>query len=167
MPDPHHGWQPAGRLNREMAKLKSFKQYLESGMARRGTRDIDLAKASIAHAARRLKYASSQELNGETAPFLFEDLCEVMRECVTGLMTADGYSSHYQEASVAFLEEHYRDYLGETMIRAYGQFTGVRNDIIYRDIIVRVEQTAEAMDIAREFMRVVRDIVDAKSKIPA
>ena len=145
--------------------MNPSKHSRESEETRLKTRDLNSAKATITHAADKLEYVKSQELIPATASFLFEEVYEVMKECVRGLMAVDGHTPHTDEEIVAFLEDHYLSYYGELLIRSFEQYTGIKNDIVSRGVSASVDQVTGAIEIAEEFLRVTQDIFEAKRAI--
>ena len=121
--------------------MKPFKYYVEAGMVRQGFKDKNTAKTIIARAAKRLEYIRSQEINQDTAPFIFEDVYEVMRECLHGLMIAEGYKPFSHEATVAFVNDNYMDFFGEKSVKGFDRYRIIRNDIMYRANSASMEET--------------------------
>jgi len=145
--------------------MNPSKHSRESDATRIMARDLNSARTMIIHAADKLAYVKSQQLNPATAPFLFEEIYEVMKECARGLMAADGRAPHSEEDIVTFLEEHYLGYYGELLIRSFEQYTGIKNDIVTRGVSASVDQVIGAIEIAEEFLRVTQDILEAKRAI--
>lgn len=84
----------------------------------------------IGRASKRLEYVRSQLINEDNSPFLFEDIYEVMRECIHCLMAANGYKPYSHEATVAFLEEYYKSYFGEKLVEAFNRYRIIRNNML-------------------------------------
>ena len=145
--------------------MNPSKHSRESEANRPIARDLNSAKATITHAADKLAYVKSLDLIPATASFLFEEAYEVMKECIKGLMVADGHTPHSEEEIVTFLDDHYLGYYGELLIRSFEQFTGINNDIVTRGVSASVDQVMGAIEIAEEFVRVTWDLFDAKRAI--
>ena len=126
---------------------------------RQGSKDPGEAKAMLARASKRLEYVKSQSINEDNVSFLFEDLYETMRECVHGLMAANGYKPYSHEATVAFLEEYYKSYFGERLVEAFNRYRIIRNNIMYRANSVSKEDAVKALDIAEIFVRKTAELV--------
>jgi len=139
--------------------LKPFKFYIESGLVRAGSKDPGESKAMIMRASKRLEYVKSQSITEDNASFLFEDIYEVMRECVHGLMAANGYKPYSHEATVAFLDEHYKSYFGEKLVEAFNRYRIIRNNIMYRANFVSKYEAIKALDIAENFVRKTTDLL--------
>ena len=130
-----------------------MKFYIESGLVRQGSKDPGESKAMIARASKRLEYVRSQPITEDNASFLFEDIYEIMRECVHGLMAANGYKPYSHEATVAFLDEHYRSYFGEKLVEAFNRYRIIRNNIMYRANFVSKDEAIKALDVAENFVK--------------
>jgi uncharacterized protein (UPF0332 family) len=133
--------------------LKPLKFYIESGLVRQGSKDPGESKAMIARASKRLEYVRLQPITEDNALFLFEDIYEIMRECVHGLMAANGYKPYSHEATVAFLDEHYRSYFGEKLVEAFNRYRIIRNNIMYRANFVSKDEAIKALDVAENFVK--------------
>ena len=126
---------------------------------RQGSKDPGESKAMIARASKRLEYVKSQSITEDNASFLFEDIYEIMRECVHGLMAANGYKPYSHEATVAFLDEHYKSYFGEKLVEAFNRYRIIRNNIMYRANFVSKYEAIKALDIAENFVRKTTDLL--------
>ena len=126
---------------------------------RAGSKDPGESKAMIMRASKRLEYVKSQSITEDNAPFLFEDIYEIMRECVHGLMAANGYKPYSHEATVAFLDEHYKSYFGEKLVEAFNRYRIIRNNIMYRANFVSKYEAIKALDIAENFVRKTTDLL--------
>lgn len=144
--------------------MKPFKYYLDTGLARRGSKDIGTARSMINRASRRLQFARSQNVGQDNASFVFEEIYEAMRECAHGMMAADGYKpDNSHEAIVSFIDEFYRNDFGEKLIRTLDRYRIMRNDSIYRLDNVSEEETIKALVIADQFLKVTRELLNLRS----
>lgn len=139
--------------------MKPLKFYIESGLVRQGSKDPGESKAMIVRASKRLEYVKSQSITEGNASFLFEDIYEIMRECVHGLMAANGYKPYSHEATVAFLDECHKPYFGEKLIEAFNRYRIIRNNIMYRANFVSKEEATKALDVAENFVRKTTDLL--------
>ncbi len=139
--------------------MKPLKFYIESGLVRQGSKDPGESKAMIARASKRLEYVRSQPITEDNASFLFEDIYEIMRECVHGLMAANGYKPYSHEATVAFLDEHHRSYFGEKLVEAFNRYRIIRNNIMYRANFVSKDEAIKALDVAENFVKKTADLL--------
>ncbi|CAJ37574.1 hypothetical protein [Methanocella arvoryzae] len=145
--------------------MKPFEDYVKEGIVSKEARSINRARELINNARVKLDLVAVQELSPETAPFRFMGAYEVMNDCISSLMALDGYATESHGARVSYIEDKYQGYYGTKLVRSLAQYTGFRNDIVNRAISVNVDQAAEAIRVAREFLRVTRDIVSAKLTI--
>ncbi len=113
----------------------------------------------LARASKRLEYVKSQSIDEDNVSFLFEDIYEIMRECVHGLMSANGYKPYSHEATVAFLEEYYKSYFGERLVGAFNRYRIIRNNIMYRANSVSKEDAVKALEIAEIFVRKTAELI--------
>ena len=139
--------------------MKPLKFYIESGLVRQGSKDPGESKSMIARASKRLEYVRSQPITEDNASFLFEDIYEIMRECVHGLMAANGYKPYSHEATVAFLDEHYRSYFEEKLVEAFNRYRIIRNNIMYRANFVSKDEAIKALDVAENFVKKTADLL--------
>jgi len=139
--------------------LKPFKFYIESGLVRQGSKDPGESKAMIGRASKRLEYVRTQSITEDNSSFLFEDIYEIMRECIHCLMAANGYKPYSHEATVAFLEEYYKSYFGEKLVEAFNRYRIIRNNIMYRANSINKEETIKALDVAEIFVRKTTELI--------
>jgi len=139
--------------------LKQLKFYIESGLVRQGSKDPGESKAMVGRATKRLEYVKSQTFTEENASFIFEDIYEIMRECVQGLMASNGYKPYSHEATVAFLYEYYKPYFGEKLVESFNRYRIIRNNIVYRANSITKEEAVKALDIAENFVRKTEEIL--------
>ena len=71
--------------------IERFQYYLDERLARKVKVDKEEAKSLMNRAVLRLDYVKSQEINEDTAPFIFEDIYETLREASQSLMSLKGY----------------------------------------------------------------------------
>ncbi|WP_424359656.1 hypothetical protein [Methanocella sp. MCL-LM] len=144
--------------------MKPFQYYVEMEMVRQGSKDRNTAKNILARATKRLGFIRSQEINQDTAPFIFEDAYEVMRECVHALMITEGYKPFSHEANVAYLNDEQKEHFEEKFVRAFDRYRIIRNDITYRANSTSMEETTKALEIAGKFVQLTQNIFDNNLK---
>ncbi|CAJ37579.1 HEPN domain-containing protein [Methanocella arvoryzae] len=144
--------------------MKPFQYYVDMEMVRQGSKDRNTANNILTRATKRLGFIRLQEINQDTAPFIFEDAYEVMRECVHALMITEGYKPFSHEATVAYLNDKRKEYFEEKLVRAFDRYRVIRNDIMYRANSTSMEETIKALEIADEFVRITRELLD-KNKL--
>jgi uncharacterized protein (UPF0332 family) len=129
-------------------------------MVKRSAQDLNTAKSILARAAKRLEFAETQQIDIDNAPFIFEDVYEVMRECVLALMIARGFKPYSHEATVAFLNDYYLTEFGEKKVRAFDRYRIMRNDIMYRASSTNVDETKKSMGVAVDFVSITRQLFE-------
>jgi hypothetical protein len=87
--------------------IERFQYYLDAKLVRRETVDKGEANSLMKKAVYRLAYVKAQEINEDTASFIFEDIYESLREASQSLMSLKGYKPYSHEALISFLKEFY------------------------------------------------------------
>ena len=105
-----------------------FQYYLDSDLARKCSKDPVTAKTIFTRATKRLEYVKPQEINQDNASFIFEDIYEVIRECVQALMMKDGFKPYSHEATIAFAIDRYREKFGDKLINTFDRYRVIRNE---------------------------------------
>ena len=80
--------------------IERFQYYLKERFAKKVEVDREEAKSLLKKTLLRFEYIKKQEINGETSPFIFEDICETMREAAQSLMSLKGYKPYSHEALI-------------------------------------------------------------------
>jgi len=97
-----------------------------------------------------LDYIKKQEINGETSPFIFEDIYETLREAAQSLMSLKGYKPYSHEALISFLKEFYK--FPEHEISAFDRYRILRNKTVYSATNVSPEVCKEALSFLEAFL---------------
>ncbi len=132
--------------------MHPFKFYVESSLVKKCSPDPGEAKAMMSRSIKRLEYITAQKIDENNASFLFEDIYEAMRESIHGIMVKRGYNPYSHEATVAFLEEFYRNFFGEKLVADFNRYRIMRNNIMYRASYVNEEETKKALISAEKFV---------------
>ena len=132
--------------------MHPFTFYVESSLVKKCSSDPGEAKAMMSRAIKRLEYINTQKIDENNASFLFEDIYEAMRESTHSLMVKSGYKPYSHEATVAFLEEFYRNFFGEKLVADFNRYRIMRNNIMYRASYVNEEETKKALLSAEKFV---------------
>ena len=74
--------------------IERFQYYLDSNLVRKQKADKEEAKSLMKKAVHRLSYVKKQEINQDTASFIFEDVYEALREASQSLMSMKGYKPY-------------------------------------------------------------------------
>jgi len=143
--------------------MPSFDYFLQLNLARKMTKDPAAAKSMLERTSKRLEYVRPQAIDQDSAPFIFEQIYEVIRECGHCLMAADGYKpNNSHEAIIAFLSDNYKDAFGEKLLNDFNRFRVMRKDSMYNGESVSLAVTSKALTIAGDFVRVISDIMKIK-----
>lgn len=126
--------------------IESFQFYTDNEMVRKTAPNKENAAALMARAYARLEYVRNQRIGEDTAPFLFEDIYEVLREASQALMELKGYKPYSHEAQIAFL----RDFHGfpDYLISAFDRLRILRNKCMYGAAHISAETCKEALGFA-------------------
>jgi uncharacterized protein (UPF0332 family) len=142
-----------------MQNIMPFQHYLDMDLAKQCSKDPVTAKTIFTRATKRLEYVKSQEVDQDDAPFIFEDIYEVIRECAQSLMTRDGFKPYSHEAIIAFTIDRYREKFGDKLINTFDRYRVIRNNSMYRANIVSEEEASKALSIANDFVNITKDIL--------
>lgn len=108
-----------------------FQYYLDNNLARKERPDRGEAESLMRKAEGRLEFAiKSRKIDEQTAPYIFEDIYECMREASQSLMSLRGYKPYSHEALISFLREFFS--FPESDISAFDRYRILRNRAVYR-----------------------------------
>ncbi|MGD0995594.1 MAG: hypothetical protein ABR909_08740 [Candidatus Bathyarchaeia archaeon] len=130
--------------------IERFQYYLDAKLVRKEKVDKEEAKSLMKKAVYRLNYVKKQEINEDTASFIFEDVYESLREASQSLMSLKGYKPYSHEALISFLKEFYNFSASE--ISTFDRFRALRNKTVYCAVFVSVEVCQEALDFLEDFL---------------
>lgn len=142
-----------------MQNIMPFQQYLDMDLVKQCSRDPGTAKAIFTRATKRLEYVKAQTIDQDNASFIFEDIYEVMRECIHSLMIRDGYKPYSHEAVVAFVNDRYQREFGDKLINRFDRYRIIRNSSMYRANFVSEEEASKAGGAADDFVRITKGIL--------
>ncbi len=142
-----------------MQNIMPFKYYLDSDLARQCSKDPAASKAIFSRAMRRLEFVKAQKVDQDNASFVFEDIYEVIRECIQAVMVRDGFKPYSHEAVVAFVNDRYRGEYGDKLINRFDRYRIIRNDSMYRAVVIGEEETVKAANIAGDFVKITRAVI--------
>jgi len=136
-----------------------FQHYLDSDLARQCSKDPGATNAIFTRATKRLEYVKAQRIDQDNAPFIFEDIYEVMRECIQSLMIRDGYKPYSHEAVVTFVNDRYQREYGDKLINRFDRYRVIRNNSMYRANFISEEEATKAINVADDFVNIPKEIV--------
>jgi hypothetical protein len=126
--------------------IESFQFYINAGMVKKGSPNIENAAALMKKGMSRLAYIREQKIGPETAPFVFEDIYESVREGCQALMELKGYKPYSHEAHIAFLKEFYK--FPPHFLSMFDRFRILRNKAVYGAAHISPETCREALGFA-------------------
>jgi uncharacterized protein (UPF0332 family) len=130
--------------------IQKFQYYLDEHLARKAAVDCEEAKSLMNKATLRLEYIKKQEINEDTASFIFEDIYETLREAGQSLMSLKGYKPYSHEALISFLKEFYQ--FPEHEISSFDRYRILRNKTVYSAANVSPEVCKEALKFSETFL---------------
>ncbi len=143
--------------------IENFEFYLNNGMVKKSSPNEESANAIMEKATARLKYVREQNITKETAPFVFENIYETLRESCQALMELKGYKPYSHEAHVAFLNEYYN--FPTQFIETFNRFRILRNKLVYGAAQISPESCKDALGFAVSFLPKVKQSFDADKKL--
>ena len=130
--------------------IERFEHYLNEGLVRKVKKDREEAKSLMNRATLRLDYVKRQEISEDTAPFIFEDIYETLREAAQSLMSLKGYKPFSHEALISFLKQFYNFPEHETS--AFNRYRILRNKTVYCAAHVSTQVCKESLEFAEAFL---------------
>lgn len=83
--------------------IENFQHYVENGLVKKTALNKDNAAALMARSYARLGYVKSQRIGKDTAPFIFEDVYEVLRAGIPGAYGAEGLQAVFARSADSVL----------------------------------------------------------------
>ncbi|MFH0837261.1 MAG: hypothetical protein V1870_03980 [Candidatus Aenigmatarchaeota archaeon] len=124
--------------------IREFKYYLEENLVKKGNSDRNEAESLMKKADGRLDFSiKTRKIDENTAPYIFEDIYECLREAAQSLMALDGYKLYSHEALLSFLKEFFRFTTHD--IVTFNRYRILRNNAVYRGEKISQETCKEAL----------------------
>lgn len=121
---------------------------MEKGIARKRSKDIELAKSLRMAAKDRIEeYAEKQEITEKNARFVFEEYYEATLELIHSLLAASGYKVGNHECAIEFLRLYPE--LSESEIELLHRMRRIRNSIKYYGLLMHREEVEELINRAK------------------
>ncbi|MBN2052442.1 hypothetical protein JW756_02980 [Candidatus Woesearchaeota archaeon] len=131
--------------------IQEFKYYLENQLAKKSSPDKGEAEALMSKATGRLEFSiRARKINNNTAPYIFEDVYECLREAGQALMSIKGYKPYSHEALISFLEEFFS--FSESEISTLNRYRVLRNKTVYQGERISAETALEALRFLQGFL---------------
>jgi len=142
-----------------MQNVMPFQHYLDSDLAKQCSKDPGTARTIFLRASKRLEYVKTQVIDQDNASFIFEDIYEVMRECIQSLMINDGFKPYSHEAVVAFVNDHYQREYSDRLINRFDRYRVIRNNSMYRAGFISEDEALKALIVADDFVKITKDLL--------
>ncbi|MAH03161.1 hypothetical protein CMI39_00020 [Candidatus Pacearchaeota archaeon] len=131
--------------------IKEFQYYINNNLVRKGSPDKIEAEALIKKAEGRIKFSiKTREINENTAPYIFEDIYECLREASQSLMSLKGYKPYSHEVIISFFKKFCN--FEEQDVDTFNRYRILRNKTIYRGERVSSEKCKEALNFLVIFL---------------
>jgi uncharacterized protein (UPF0332 family) len=140
-----------------MQNIMPFQYYLDSDLAKKCSNDPGTARTIFLRATKRQEYVKTQIIDQDNASFIFEDIYEVMRECIQSLMIRDGFKPYSHEAVVAFVNDRYQKEFGDNLINRFDRYRVIRNNSMYRAGFISEEEASKALRVADDFVKITKE----------
>ena len=142
--------------------IEDFQFYLNNGMVKKGSPNRESAIALMEKAQSRLAYVREQKINKATAPFVFEDIYEAVRDSCQALMELKGYKPYSHEAHIAFLKEFYN--FPQHLLTTFDRLRVLRNKSVYGAAKVSPETCKEAFGFAVSVLPQFKKLFDKETR---
>jgi len=131
--------------------IMEFQYYLDNNLARKASPDKNEAQALMGKAEGRLKFfINAKEINENTAPYIFENIYECLREAAQALMSIKGYKPYSHEALISFLKESFK--FIEQDIVTFDRYRILRNKTVYQGEKINAITCKEALQFLNRFI---------------
>ncbi len=131
----------------------SFDAYLKLGKVKKKSADPEEASSLMQKARNRLRYVEAQELDDDSAPFIFENAYLSAREAAQSLLSLAGFKPYSHEATIAFIKEHHSNILDEADAAEFDRLRQLRADSEYRAVNISVDEARECVAFAKSFTK--------------
>ncbi|MEW6329163.1 MAG: hypothetical protein AB1468_03540 [Candidatus Micrarchaeota archaeon] len=142
--------------------IEQFQFYIENGLVKKTAPNKESAVALMNRAYARLGYVREQNITKATAPFIFEDIYETLREASQALMELKGYKPYSHEAQISFLREFYK--FPEHLISTFDRLRVLRNKCLYGAAHISPETCRGALGFAVSFLPELKRNFDGELK---
>jgi len=119
-----------------------FIDFLEQGLARKTTKDENLAKALFTTAKNDLIFLNKLQIDEFSARKIMTDYYDVLRSILEAIAALDGYKIYQHEAFTHYLKEKDE----ESISIKFERFRKIRNRINYYGQIISVEETKDNVE---------------------
>jgi len=142
--------------------IKKFQYYLDENLVKKKPSNKEEAKSLINKSMKRLEYLKSQQINELTAPFIFENIYEAMREASQALMSLRGYKPYSHEALISFLKEHYQ--FSRYFLSSFDRYRILRNKSVYNAAKISTITCKDALGFLNKYLPRIKKEFDKEIK---
>ncbi len=142
--------------------INSFENYLKLGKAKRKTPDAEEAKALFKQSEERMEYTKAKDINKTSAKFILQDSYEAVREAAQSLMSIKGFKPYSHEATISFIKQFYSQTFNEEEIYSFDRFRKLRNDSVYKAILVEEGDAKSSILFAKKFILKIQPLLKTK-----
>lgn len=142
--------------------IEKFQFYVDAALVKRTSPNKEQASALMQKAHERLSYVREQKITKSSAPFVFEDIYESLREASQALMELRGYKPYSHEAQISFLREFCK--FPEHIISTFDRFRILRNKSMYGAGSISPETCGEALAFAASLLPELKKALERESK---
>ncbi|MBI3034163.1 hypothetical protein HYY72_03305 [Candidatus Woesearchaeota archaeon] len=138
--------------------MNTFEYFMEKGDVKKVSKDFALARSLIESADMRIRFVSKENVNGESATIIYEQVYDALRELLDSILALEGYKSYSHVASIIYLRKYQEFTPAE--INKLDEARRKRNNSKYYGEQTIPEETKELL----AFYLVVRPKLDKKIK---
>jgi len=116
-----------------------LKDFIETGLVRKASKDVSLAKSLINTAENDLKFLKSLKIDNNSARKIMSNYYDILRSILEAVSILNEYKIYSHEAFTYFLKEK-----GEYLIaEKFDRFRRIRNSINYYGKTISIEEVKE------------------------
>lgn len=142
-----------------------WKECIASGMVRRRTKDLELARSLLNTAKDRIEaYAKEMVITEKNARFVFEEYYEAILELLHALIALEGYKSYNHECAIEFLREFYGSIFNDSEIELLHRLRRIRNSIKYYGALMSKKEVEELLRDGGLIFNKILDFVEAEMR---
>ena len=142
--------------------MKDFDYYMKKGEVRKTTKDISLAESLVKRLKENADYILTLESTEKSAPIIFRNLYDCLREAVDAILALEGYKSYSHQASIIFLK-NFKDF-SEEDLQKLDNFRKKRNNSLYYGKPIILDETKEIIEFYKNKIMIMLNIINNLKK---
>ena len=123
----------------------------------------DLEKARALLKLIQLREKNIEIMADDMITLVVESYYEIIKELITGIMSADGYKTVSHEMLIAYVARFYPEF-SSSKIMALDQLRKLRNEIAYRGVLIKPEYLERNKEVIMENISKLKTILLNKMK---